>query len=196
MPGRSYRRGQLSDRRARDHELLDLIDGHEGVAFEGDVWRIVREERDVLQGFPAGARWDPGTFDVLYTSLTPQGALSEIHFHLSRQPVFPSKVRSVLHRLTVRTTRTLRIADLEALEGLGVSRETYPSLTYDRCQEIGDAAQFLGFDGILAPSARWPCQNLILFVDRFDPDDVQLAGSELVDWQSWRETQRKSTPRR
>lgn len=181
----------MSDRRARDLELLDLIDGHDGIPFAGDVWRIVREERDALQGYPAGARWDPGTFDVLYTALAREGALAEIHFHLSRQPVFPSKLRSVLHRLTVRTTRTLKIADLEALEGLGVSRETYQSLTYDRCQEIGDAAQFLGFDGILAPSARWPCQNLVLFVDRLEPDDLHLVESEPIDWQAWRETQRK-----
>jgi RES domain-containing protein len=181
----------LSERRARDLELLDLIDSHDGISFEGDVWRIVRAERDVLQGYPAGARWDPGTFDVLYTSLAREGALAEIHFHLSRQPVFPSKLRSVLHRLAVRTTRTLKIADLEALEGLGVSRETYASLAYDRCQEIGDAAQFLGFDGILAPSARWACQNLVLFVDRFDPDELKLVESEAIDWQAWRETQRK-----
>lgn len=181
----------MTDRRARDLELLDLLDEHEGISFEGDVWRIVREERDVLEGYPAGARWDPGTFDVLYTALARDGALAEIHYHLNRQPVFPSKLRSVLHRLTVRTTRTLKIADLEALEGLGVSRETFQSLDYERCQEIGDAAQFLGFDGILAPSARWPCQNLILFVDRFEPGDLNLAESEAVDWQAWRESRHK-----
>lgn len=181
----------MSDRRARDLELLDLIDAHEGVAFEGDVWRIVRQERDVLQGYPAGARWDPGTFDVLYASLAREGALAEIHFHLSRQPVFPSKLRSMLHRLRVRTQRTLKIANLEALEGLGVSSATYKTLSYERCQEIGDAAQFLGFDGILAPSARWPCQNLVLFVDRLEPDELQLMESEPVDWQAWRNAQRK-----
>ena len=181
----------MSNRRARDHELLDLIDAHEGVSFQGDIWRIVRQERDVLQGYPAGARWDPGTFDVLYTSLAREGALAEIHFHLSRQPVFPSKLRSVLHRLTVKTRRTLRIADLTALESLGISSATYQSLAYDRCQQIGDAAQFLGFDGILAPSARWPCQNLVLFVDRLDPDELELVKSEPVDWQAWRESQRR-----
>jgi RES domain-containing protein len=181
----------LTDRRARDLELLDLIDGHESVPFAGDVWRVVREERDALQGYPAGARWDPGTFDVLYTALERDGALAEIHYHLSQQPVFPSKLRSAIHRLSVRTTRTLKIADIEALERLGIARETYPSLTYDRCQEIGDAAQFLGFDGILAPSARWPCQNLVLFMDRLAPGDLELVESEPVDWAVWRESQRK-----
>ncbi len=182
----------MSERRARDLALLDLIDAHEGVSFEGDVWRIVRQERDVLQGYPAGARWDPGTFDVLYTSLAREGAMAEIHYHLSRQPVFPSKFRPVLHRLAVRTRRTLRIADIEALEALGVSSAAYPTLSYERCQEIGDAAEFLGFDGILAPSARWPCQNLILFSDRLEPGDLQQVESEPVDWQVWRDSQRKS----
>jgi RES domain-containing protein len=176
----------LVERRARDLELLDALEAHGGVSFEGDVWRIVRDERDPLQGYPAGARWDPGTFDVIYTSLAREGALEEIHFHLTRQPVFPSKIRSVLHRISVRTKHTLRLADIEAIEALGVSRETYASLSYARSQEIGDAAAFLGFDGILAPSARWQCQNLVIFTDRFQPADLTVVDSEPVDWHAWR----------
>jgi len=181
------------ERRARDLELLDALEAHKGVPYEGDVWRIVRDERDPLQGYPAGARWDPGTFDVIYTSLAREGALEEIHFHLTRQPVFPSKIRSVLHSISVRTKHTLRLADIEAVEALGVSRETYASLSYARSQEIGDAAAFLGFDAILAPSARWQCQNLVIFTDRFQPTDLAVTDSEPVDWDAWRKMR---TPRR
>ena len=176
----------MAGRRARDLALLDALDAHKGVAFEGDVWRIVREGRDPLQGYPAEARWDPGTFDVIYTSLERDGALAEIHFHLSRQPVFPSKMTSILHRIAVRTKRTLRLADLAALERLGVPVATYGELTYGRCQEIGDAALFLGFDGILAPSARSACQNLVVFTDRLAPGELTVVESESVDWEAWR----------
>lgn len=176
----------MTERRARDLELLDVLDAHAGVSFAGDVWRIVREEREVLEGYPAAARWDPGVFDVIYTALAPEGALDEIHFHLSRQPVFPSKIRSVIHRISVRTRRTLRLADLAAIEALGVTAETYASLDYARCQEIGDAAAFLGFDGILAPSARWPCQNLVLFTESYVPGELQVIESQPVDWADWR----------
>lgn len=176
----------MAGRRARDPELLDALDTIPRVSFEGDVWRIVREERDVLQGYPAGARWDPGTFDVLYTSLEREGALEEIHFHLSRQPVFPSKLKSTPHRIAVRTTRTLELADMAALAALGVDAGSYTSLDYTRTQDIGDAAAFLGFDGILAPSARWSCQNLILFTENFGPGDFEIKHSEPVDWQAWR----------
>ncbi len=175
-----------ANRQARDLALLDALDAHQGVAFEGHVWRVVREERHPLEGYPAAARWDPGTFDVIYTSLERDGALEEMHFHLSRQPVFPSKIRSVLHRISVRTSRTLRIADLAAIEALGVTMDSYRSLNYERTREIGDAAAFLGFDGILAPSARWHCQNLVIFTERFTPADLSVLDSEPVDWAAWR----------
>ena len=176
----------MTERYARDLKLLDALDAHPGVSFEGDVWRIVRDGREVLQGYASKARWDPGKFDVLYTSMAREGALEEIHFHLSRQPVFPSKLRSVLHRIAVQTRRTLKLVDLKTLAALGVAPQTYGSLDYARSQEIADAADFLGFDGIIAPSARWPCDNLVLFSDKFGPVDLTLVESEPVDWDDWR----------
>jgi RES domain-containing protein len=182
------------ERRARDLELLDLLEKHKGVSFEGEAWRIVRDGREPLIGYPAGARWDPATFDVIYTSTEREGALEEIHFHLGRQPVFPSKIRSVVYRISVRTRRTLRIADAKELAALGIAPEAYRSISYQRTQEVGDAAAFLGFDSILAPSARWPCQNLVLFTERFAPQDLTAISSEPVDWDDWRK--RRESERR
>jgi RES domain len=110
----------MADRRPRDLDLLDKVDALPRTPYEGTAWRIAREGRDPLQGYPAAARWDPGTFDVIYTSLVREGSLAEIHFHLSRQPVFPSKLVSVLHRITLRTRGALQLADLSAVEALGV----------------------------------------------------------------------------
>jgi RES domain-containing protein len=180
----------MAERRARDLALLDTLDAFERVPFQGEAWRIVRDGRNVLEGTPAGARWDPGVFDVLYTSLAREGALEEIWFHLSRQPVFPSQIRWGLHRVTVRAAAVLKLDDMAALERLGVTSEAYAGLAYARTQEIGDAAMFLGFDAILAPSARWDCHNLILFTERLAPDDLAVLASEPVDWQVWREERR------
>jgi RES domain-containing protein len=176
----------MADRRARDLELLDKVDALPRTPYEGVGWRIAREGRDPLQGYPAGARWDPGTFDVIYTSLAREGALAEIHFHLSRQPVFPSKLVSVLHRITLRARRALQLVDLSAAEDLGVSGDRYGELDYERTQAIGDAAYFLGFDGLLVPSARWNCQNLVIFTDQLAPEDMAVEESTVVDWPAWR----------
>ena len=176
----------MADRRPRDIDLLDKVDALPRTPYEGTAWRIAREGRDPLQGYPAAARWDPGTFDVIYTSLAREGSLAEIHFHLSRQPVFPSKLVSVLHRITLRTRRALQLADLSAVEALGVGADRYGELDYGRTQAIGDAAYFLGFDGLLVPSARWDCQNLVVFTDQLAPEDMAIEESAVVDWPAWR----------
>jgi len=170
----------------RDLHLLDLIDAQPRVAFDGAVWRVVREGRDPTAGRASGGRWDPGVFDVLTTSLARDGALSEIHYHLSLQPVFPSKVRFVAHELKVAATANLVIADVAALGAYGVDAATYGARDYKRSQEIGDAAFFLGFDGLRAPSARGPFQNLVLFTERFAPEQIEPARAEPLDWAALR----------
>lgn len=177
-------------RQPRDLDLLDALNALERTSYQGAAWRAIREGRSPLVGHPSGGRWDPGTFEVIYLSLEPAGALSELYFHLSRQPVFPSRARFDLHRLAVRTRRTLRFADLRALEPLGVEPAEYPTLLYERTQEIGDAAAFLGFDGLIAPSARHPCLNLVLFVDHLQPDDLELVETSRIDWERWRKAKK------
>jgi len=177
-----------SGRKARDLELLDALEACDGVAFEGTVWRAVREGRDPILGHPSGGRWDPGLFDVVYTALDRDGAIAETSFHLSRQPVFPSKLRFAVYELRVRVTRILRFEKEEALVPLGVDVARYREVLYSRTQAIGDAADFLGFDGIIAPSARWPCLNLALFTAGIAPEDIAIQGVEPVDVLKWRST--------
>src|SRR6202140_3867195 len=135
-------------RKPRDPALLDALDAFDRVRYTGDTWRVVRHGRDPLQGNASGGRWDPTLFDVLYTSLAPDGAVAEVHFHLSRQPVFPSKIRYGLHRIRVRTAKTLRLPTLDAMVALGVDPPRYREILYEPTQTIGDAAYFLGFHSI------------------------------------------------
>jgi len=146
----------------------------------------VRDGRDPLQGSASGGRWDPTLFDVLYTSLDPDGAVAEVHFHLSRQPVFPSKIRFGLHRIRVKTEQTLRLPDLGVMVQLGVDPTRYREILYEPTQAIGDAAYFLGFDSIIAPNARWSCQNLILFTDQIPVLNLEVIESSEVNWTKWR----------
>ena len=123
---------------------------------------------------------------MLYTAFDPDGAVAEMYFHLSRQPVFPSGIGFTLNEIEVTTRGTLRFADLRELEPLGVERDEYAGLLYERTQEIGDAAAFLGFDGLVAPSARWDCLNLVLVCDGLGPDALALERSSKLDWVKWR----------
>jgi RES domain-containing protein len=174
-------------RRGHDDRLLDDLGKLEGSVFEGSVWRVVREGRSAIDGSRGGGRWNPTRLSVLYTALEADGAVAEMHFHINRgQSVFPSRMRHVLHELRVTTEETLRFADLAALGRLGVEERRYGEMLYDRTQEIADAAAFLGFDGIIAPSARFDGNILVLFLDCMNLDDIELVGETPVHWGAWR----------
>jgi hypothetical protein len=182
----------VDPRKARDLALLDAIDAFKREPFARPVWRLTREGRDPTLGAPSVSRWCNGTFDALYTSLERDGALAEIYALLSLQPVFPSKVRFFAHEIKVTANKTLRLADLVTLGKLGVDVNRYRERDYEKTQPIADAAYFLGFDGLIAPSARWECLSAVLFTDRIPPDEIEIVESELkpVDWGHWRKQAR------
>jgi len=171
-------------RRARDLRLLDAIDAFEREAFFQPVWRVAREGRDPLLGAPSVSRWCDGTFDALYTSLERSGALAEVHALLKLQPVPPSRIKFHVHRITVSARRTIRLADLSTLGKLGVDTDRHRDRDYSKTQSIGEAAHFLGFDGMIVPSARWEGLNAVLFTDRIAPGDMEIVETEPdpVDW--------------
>ena len=120
----------------------------------------------------------------MYTSLAKEGAVAEIAYHWSQYTPRPSKP-AMLHTLRVSAQHTLRLVRAD-LGVLGVASEAYSRPNHPRTQEIGAAVEFLGCDGLIAPCARWNCDNLMLF-----PDSASFRGTldtvrqEEVDWVTW-----------
>jgi hypothetical protein len=117
--------------------ILDALDAIEPRPFAGEVWRVARKGREPLHGSSTHGRWSPnGEFEVLYTSLERDGALAEIGYRLSLEPVWPSRIQHEIHRIEVRTEKTLHLADLAALQTLGVDTAKYQSFDYEVTQAI------------------------------------------------------------
>jgi RES domain-containing protein len=178
-------------RSARDNRLLDALEDIRPEAFEGQAWRIVRDGRDPLQCSAVGGRWDDRTFDVLYTSSRADGAVAEMYFHLRRgQPIMPSQVHYRLFELRLTLSSCLRIASLDELASIGMQIASFGQLSYaereleyPRSQEVAEAAQFLGRDGIIVPSARSAWPNIVMFCDPAGPAAVEVVNDHrLVDW--------------
>jgi hypothetical protein len=169
----------------RDADLLDRIASYPTQTFEGQAFRATRQNLHPLAASTSGGRWMPtGGAGVLYTSLSREGALAEICYHWGQLTPKPSKPATV-HTLRVACDRTLRLLQVDLRE-LGMTDEDYPSANYQRTQQIGDAVQFLECDGLIAPCARWDCENLILFPDNLGADAMlEVVTSELVDWLRW-----------
>jgi hypothetical protein len=174
--------------RVHDRAILDAVEAIGAEAFDGRAWRVAREGRDPLRGSAVHGRWSPsGEFEVLYTSLEKAGAIAEIGYRLSLEPVWPSRIAHVVHTIDLLTERTLRFASLDALAALGVDTARYESFDYAATQAISAAAHFLEFDGLIAPSARHACANLMIFLDRLGAEArFEVAHAEPVDWPAWR----------
>ena len=174
--------------RPHDSALIDALEGRATEIFIGDVWRVTRAGRDALMGSRASGRWSPGDErPVLYTSLERDGALAEIAFRLSLEPVWPSRLAHEIHWIEARTSRTLRFADVTALVPLGVDPARWRGFGYDATQAVAAAAHFLEFDGLIVPSARAACANLVVFLDNLGPDcALRVRDTQPVDWPSWR----------
>jgi RES domain len=182
----------LPSKRVHDRAILDALDAIDPKPFEGTVWRISRKDREPLRGSSTHGRWSPnGEFEVLYTSLEHDGALAEVGHRLSLEPVWPSLIQHEIHRIEVRTEKTLHIPDLTTLQTLGIDTARYRGFDYEATQAITAAAHFLTFDGLMVPSARAPCCNLVLFLDRVaETGRMEVRESSPVDWTAWRKTHR------
>ena len=184
--------GRRPFRGVRDQSLLDALESVPAERFQGNVWRSVRVGQDPLVCRRPGGRWDDGTFDVLYTSETVEGAIAERRFHLYQgQPFPPSKVRYELFELRVSLKAVMRFASLQALEQVGLRMAGYGQLSYverereyPRSQEVAEACAFLGADGLRIPSARDVNQgNLIVFCEQAtEIEKVIVQNHGLVDF--------------
>ncbi len=122
---------------------------------------------------------------VLYTSLERDGALAEVVSYLVLLTPMPKSRPLKVSCLGVSTAKALRLARV-GLEALGVDMMRYGERDYARTQNIGAALAFLGLDGLIAPSARWSCSNLMIYQPNHPQNErLELIAEEYVDWTVW-----------
>jgi hypothetical protein len=173
-----------------DQDLVDRLSEQAPDRFEGEVFRATGISIDPVAPSISGGRWspppdgDPGLY-VLYTSLDREGAIAEMCSFLAELTPIPKPRRIKVTRLAVTTSRTLRLARAD-LTALGVDMAQYGERDYIRTQKIGAALAFLGFDGLIAPSARWACDNLTILIENHAlTERLEPVGEEQVDWYAW-----------
>lgn len=122
---------------------------------------------------------------VLYSSLERDGALAEVVSYLTLLTPLPLSRPLKMSRLGVSTAKTLRLGRL-SLEVLSVDMAQYGTRDYGRTQSIGAALAFLGLDGLIAPSARWRCDNLMIYqANHLLNERLEAIEEAQVDWGEW-----------
>ena len=176
-----------------DPDLLDRLSAFHSERFEGEVFRATRTNADPVAASVGGGRWAPppdgdAGVPVLYTSLERDGALAEVASFLAQLTPIPGPRPIKVTRLAVAAARTIRLVRADLGE-LGVDLARFGERDYDRTQKIGAALVFLGFDGLIAPSARWSCDNLMVFGDNHAlTETLEAVDEEVVEWRAWAQT--------
>lgn len=176
-----------------DPNLADRLSNFATKAFEGEVFRVTRASADPTAPSLYGGRWarpqnsDPGTA-VLYTSLIREGALAEVTSYLADLTPLPKRGVIKVTCLAVTTSKVVRLTSND-LTNLGVDMTRYTLREYSQTQEIGSTLAWLGADALIAPSARWPCDNLMIFTDNHGYNEkLEFVADETAEWRSWAES--------
>ncbi len=173
-----------------EQRLVDLLSRLPVEKFEGEVYRTTSVSADPIAPSSNGGRWAPrqenaAEVSVLYTSFHRDGALAEVVSYLTLLTPLPKPRNLKVSRLAVSTRKTLRLAHTK-LADLGVDKDGYGERDYRRTQQIGAALMFLELDGLIAPSARWPCDNLMIFTTNHAlTERLEVISSEEIEWHSW-----------
>ena len=172
-----------------DPKLIRLIQELPRRTFDGQVFRATGQNADPKAFSSNGGRWAPpdgaeGGCSILYTSTERNGALAEVASYLSLLTPVPTKPL-VVHTLDVAPENALELA-IGDFEGFGIDRAKYFERNYQRTQLIGAAINFLELDGLLAPSARWECENLMIFESNYKLDlKLEVISSEMISYEDW-----------
>ncbi len=168
--------------------LVDAIDRLEPIAYAGSIFRHVAAGRHPLSGAGArsqGGRWNPPqSFATLYLADRKSTVEAEFRRMAHRQGLDPGQfLPRRIYRLGV---------ELQAVVDLTRSASLPPALAHldlasddlTATQAIGEAAQYLGREAILAPSAAGEGNVLAVFIDRLLPE----SRVDDVEFEAWTET--------
>jgi len=162
-------------------DIYARLDALEPAAWDGLAFRHSSLRYDtarVLNGDgarQAGGRWNPEeSFRTVYLSEEPETVFEEFLRSIGpgRDPRALAKTR-VLWQARVRADNLVDLRTVANRRLVGLPARFDYEVPRELCQEIGEAAYYVRYKGILAPSAaREGAINIIVFPDYLEDRDV------------------------
>jgi hypothetical protein len=171
-----------------DSNLLDYLSQLPQRPLDGTFFRATGVSIDPRAPSINGGRWSPRPspdcdLSTLYTSFEREGALAELSSFLAALTPIPKARPVKVTQIALSLSRVVTL-DAATLTALGVEMKRYGERDYARTQEVGAALAFLEADGLVAPSARWGCTNLMVYMDNVS-GLIEAGDGEELDWRKW-----------
>jgi RES domain-containing protein len=165
--------------------LVDAVDRLQSIPYAGETFRHVASGRHPLSGAGArsqGGRWNPRqSFATLYLADSEATVEAEFRRMAHRQGLNPSQfLPRRVYRLEVELSAVVDLTDAESLPP-ALAEADFLGDDLSTTQAVGEAAQYLGREAILAPSAAGTGLVLAVFIDRLLPE----SRVDDVDFKEW-----------
>ena len=153
--------------------------------WSGTASRHTSPGRQPLSGAGArqfGARWNAaeGT-PTIYLASPEETCRLELVRLIERQGSSVRLPREV-HTVAVEEVRVLDLRDRARLAAVGLTAADLDADDWEPCQNVGEAAAYLEFQGIIARSATDVGEVLAVFENRITIDQLIVLDSIEVDW--------------
>jgi RES domain-containing protein len=167
-------------------ELAERVDGLGASEFDGPAYRHVSAGTKPRSGTGArihGGRWNPpDSFATLYLGLSRGTVIAEWRRAASREGLaLEDFLPRVLFEFHVTVSGVVDLRREEAQAAVSLSRADLTGVDQHPCQRVGEAVHYLGYEGLLAPSATREGEILVLYPENLRADSYL----EIRSQESW-----------
>ncbi|MBC7559332.1 MAG: RES domain-containing protein [Dermatophilaceae bacterium] len=171
---------------ALDEDLVQRVNDLGASPWSGTTYRHVAGSRDPLSGAGAralGGRWNVPGFSAIYLAHPSAACMAELDRLAESQNVTASDLLRAtagrtLHTIEVRALEVLDLRKEACRDQVGLDLADIVDTDRTACQAVGQAAHFLHFSGVLAPSATGIGLVLTAFESRLAAGQLTVERSE------------------
>lgn len=168
--------------------LLAAVENFAPTDYSGRAYRHIAERWNPLSGAGArrvGGRWNPAaSFSTLYLAAERETAIAEFQRMAAKAGRRPEDfLPRRIYRYEIRLSALLDVRPTGAHSALGLTEKDLEGDDPSKCQAVGEAAEHLGLEGVIAPSATGAGTVLAIFFDAVRPD----SAIDVVDFQTWQQ---------
>jgi RES domain-containing protein len=162
-------------------EMLDTLQSAAMSAWQGIVYRHMFGSHPPARVNTEGARWNAPGLAAIYTSCERETALAEAEYYISLQPLRP-RAKRTLFTIRVSLHKVIDLTARDLLSRLGVTEDVLSGINQGPCRTIGAAVSWLGYDGMLVPSARRHAgTNLVIFQSDPATNAFEVINEEVIE---------------
>jgi RES domain-containing protein len=166
--------------------LVQRVEAAPLVGFHDLAYRHVSVGTDPLSGVGArinGGRWNPpDSYSTLYFGLGEETVFAEWARAAARQGLAPEDfLPRNLHTVNLDIDELLDLRTPDAREAVGLTEAMMEAEDQSACQEVGNAAHYLGREGLIVPSATGVGLVIALFNENLGPNSsIRLIETRII----------------